>query len=247
LLCRALDTVNTYNSISNCLSVKIVQNATDLPKSVTELKKWNEEAGKEIQAAAELIKKAYVAIQEVCKTVEALQKCYESICTTGASDKLEQIRLLLKDANLMEDVKALIIQAQDAVMVIVQTASIHALNNVNGFEAVISTVKSQADAIKKDTDGNIDGSAKKVGEWQKSYNMTLATKQTAQNDYGKAKSLKIANEKTYCFLSKDLIPNVSPDSPTVNYSDGLINTYDAAKKNYNPKGKVNTNGTAVAH
>lgn len=198
LLCKALSTLSVYNSINNNLSVKFAQEGGDLPKTVAELKKMDEAAEKDILAAADLIKKTYSKIQEVCKTVEELKKFYSSVCT--AQDKQKLTANGVSHDKIVTLSAALLTECLDAIKAIVQIAAIHALNNLGGLEETTKTVKEYADEFKTNANSGIDASTKKVAEWQKLYNAMIVTVSTKQSEVGKASTLKKAKEKTFCFL-----------------------------------------------
>jgi hypothetical protein len=230
LLCKALDTLDAYQNINNCLSVSVAQESSELPKTIGDLKKWDEAVTKQIQQAAEQIKKTYKKIQEVCKAVDDLRKCYESVCNAQDKSKLNIIENLLKDIEAT--LKDLVKQAEESVFVIVQVASIHALNNVEGLDPVVIVVKSHAESLKKDTDSNIEGAGKKIAEWQKLYNAALAAVQTAQDDYGKLATQKVAGSKSFCFAKTDLLVKVNNDTETNSPFENLKYNYTEAKKTF---------------
>jgi hypothetical protein len=236
LLCKALNSLSVYNSINNSLSVKFAQEGSDLPKTVAELKKMDEAAEKDILAAADLIKKTYNKIQEVCKAVDELKKTYESVCTAQDKQKMKEKNVTFD--NIVKISNCLLTECLEAIKVIVQIAAIHALNNLSGFEETLKMVKDYADEFKTNTNSGIESATKKVAEGQKLYNTMIVTVCTKQGEVGKATTLKKAKEKTFCFLKNMPDPHTPCDPSTPKPDVSLEGQYNNGKKAFENSVKI---------
>lgn len=200
LLCGASTTQDAYSSINNCLAITLSSESVELPKLLGELNKLTADSAKEFPAIAEKIKKAYEQICAVKSAFNAMKQCIDKVCNADEKKLLKDELASL--VNIEKEVDALVKQGEEAVMSVVQAASIFALNNIAGLETLVGGVKPLAEQFKKDTDANVEASAKKAAEWQKKYGEAIAAVAVAHGEYGKASTLKYGKEAAYCFINQ---------------------------------------------
>ncbi|MBL7780642.1 MAG: hypothetical protein JNM22_05440 [Saprospiraceae bacterium] len=205
LLCGSTETWEAYIYLSNHLTVMMVQEGADLIKLVGELAKTTAASGKEFKGIAEKIKKAYDQAGTVQSAFHDLKQNLEKECNSDEwdnNDKIKEAKLKEQLDRIGKAANRLYRQAAQAHMSVVQAASIYALNDVAGLDAMVSGLKAPTEQFKKITDGNTDASAKMIAMWQKKYSEAIAAETTARGEYGKASTNKKGKEATFCFMTK---------------------------------------------
>jgi hypothetical protein len=222
LLCGAMDTADAYSAVNNCLALTLLSESTELPKLLADLSKLTADSAKEFPAIAEKIKKAYDQICIVKTAFNAMQQCINKVCSADDKKKFQDIDAEITKISGVVDL--LVQQGEEAVMSVVQAASIFALNNVAGFEALVAGIKPQAEQFKKDTDANAEAAVKKTTEWQKKYHEAITAVAVAHSEYGKSGTRKLGKEAAYCFMGQSTVTMKSQKEPLL----GI----------FNPKNKV---------
>jgi hypothetical protein len=228
LLCGSSDTWGAYSDLTNSMILQLVQESTDLPKLIGELNKTTTAGGKEFKTIADKIKKAYDQACTVQLAYNAMKQCMEKACNSEEKKKIDQAKLNVKLDEIGKAVHRLVKQAAEAHMSVVQAASIYALNDVAGLDALIAGLKPQAEQFKKDSDANLEVSSKKTVEWQKKYGEAIAAATTAKGEYGKSSTTKRGKEQAYCFMNK------APEDMQSQQKDLLL-IFNPKTKNLPPK------------
>lgn len=224
LLCSALDAQEAYTSVNHCLALMLQSESTDLPKLLAELSKMTAESSKEFSAIAEKIKKAYDQICIVKTAFNAMKQCIDKVCNADEKKKLkDDANFNALYASLEITMNTLMAQGEEAVMSVVQAASIFALNNVAGLESLVGGIKAHTEQFKKDTDSNADAAAKKAAEWQKKYAEVISAVINSKGEYGKAGTTKRGKEAAYCFMNQTKAEMKSQ-------KQALLDIFDPSKK-----------------
>ncbi|WP_421795251.1 hypothetical protein [Haliscomenobacter sp.] len=222
LLCGALNTQDAYANLNYCLALTLVSESAELPKILSELTKLAASSGGEFPKIAELIKKTYDQICITDKAFNSMKACIDKVC--NKEDKITLKDELTRLDDLEDCLKKLKTQAEEAVMSVIQSASIFAQHNLPNLESVIAEIKPQAERFKKDVDENASAASKSAAEWQKKYAESITSIAQAHSEYGKASSAKTGKESAYCFIDQSR-------AEMKNQKAALLEIFDPTNKN----------------
>lgn len=221
LLCTALDGQDAYTALNYSVALTLVSESVELPKILADLSKLATSSGAEFSKIAELIKKAYDQICTTEKEFNSMKACINKVCNKEDKKTIEEELKQLDD--LTASLGKLKTQAEEAVMAVIQSASIFAQNNLSNLESVILELKPQAEKFKKDLDENASAASKSAADWQKKYAESVTAIAHAHGQYGKASATKTGKESAYCFIDQN--------SEIISRTDALLELFDPTKKN----------------
>lgn len=227
LLCGAVEAQDAYASVNYCLALMLQSESAELPKLMSDLSKMTAESAKEFPVIAEKIKKAYDQICTVKTAFNAMQQCIDKVCNADEKKKLKDDAAFESLYDELKGMMAVLMkQGEQAVMSVVQAASVFALNNVAGLESLVAGIKGQAEAFKKDIDANTEAAGKKAADWHKKYAEATTALISAQGGYGKSANIKRGKEGAYCFMNQTM-PAMS------SHKKALLDIFNPATKDPN--------------